>query len=299
MANQSLNGASSGFILLDAGNTRIKWLVADVTAHSFVDESRQFFSTSALEQPDGLQKLVQLLAQTATQFNCRDVWICHVLGAGFFKQLATALKELNLGLTLRAPVVGGSKKLKTMYVESTRLGQDRWIACLALLDLPIRVAHDQTQLNCIVSFGTATTIDAVVKGPDVERLVDPDKASKHPWMGHVHLGGVIIPGMDLMSESLHRNTAQLPKASIQYQRWPTSTHSAIASGIIRTQWSAVRSFVHDLEAQFGSDRCQLWVHGGHAEALLPYVPVDLSSKMNRLQDAVFHGLMYSIQESSQ
>jgi type III pantothenate kinase len=287
--------------LLDAGNTRIKWLVTDGASHEFLDESRQIFPTLDLQQPDGLNRLAQQLAQTAQRYVCQNIWICHVLGANFFAQLEAVLQGLNLGLKLRAPRVGEQGKLKTNYSDAARLGQDRWVACLALVGLAQQAQPSGTELpmQCVVSFGTATTIDAVVKA---ELFGDRFQQSSGAF---VHLGGVIIPGLDLMRNSLHLNTAQLPRAQLQFEKWPTSTDSAIASGIIRAQWSAVQGFVQDLETQFSSQiteqfvdkprpHCHLWVHGGHAEALLPFIPSELNSKLARLQDAVFHGLLYSM-----
>lgn len=278
MTSQNVNDANEACILLDAGNTRIKWVVASGVGHGFVEESRQTFPTQELNPQSGFALLAQQLAQTAKQYNCQNLWVCHVLGASFFAQLDAALQLEKAGLTLRAPVVGQHAMLKTNYSDPTKLGQDRWTACLAVLGL--NEYAPKSVVNCVVSFGTATTVDAVVRATSTLDL-------------SIHLGGVIFPGLDLMLDSLHRNTAQLPKAHMQFEKWPTSTESAIASGVIRAQWSAVEGFVRDLEAQFNQP-CRLWVHGGHAETLLAFVPDVLSPKLVRLQDAVFHGLSYSM-----
>lgn len=293
MTERNIQTLPTHSILLDAGNTRIKWLVADTESNVLMPHSQQFFATADLQNPDGFTHLVQLLSHTASQFGCQDIWVCHVLGASFLQQLECAIQGLSVGLTLRAPKTGQSKHLQSLYADPSRLGQDRWMACLACL----ASVHMENVLHCVVSFGTATTIDAVVMSKHVEADVTTSK-------GATHLGGVILPGLGLMQESLYSNTAQLPKVQIQYQTWPTSTESAIASGIVRAQWSAVQSFVNDLEAQFGGNpanlqrgQCRVWVHGGHAKALLPFVPPELSARMVPLQDAVFLGLLCSLLEA--
>ncbi|MDH4395673.1 MAG: type III pantothenate kinase [Limnobacter sp.] len=278
MSSHGVNNSYEACIFLDAGNTRIKWVVTDGAGHQFLDASRQTFPTQDLNHQMGFTQLAQQLAQTAKHYNCQSLWVCHVLGTSFFAQLDAALQLEKAGLTLRAPVVGQHAMLNTNYSDPTKLGQDRWVACLAVLGL---TEHSlESAVNCVVSFGTATTVDALV------RTGSAGDAS-------VHLGGVIFPGLDLMLDGLHRNTAQLPKAHMQFEKWPTSTESAIASGVIRAQWSAVEGFVRDLEAQ-SNQTCRLWVHGGHAETLLAFLPDALSPKLVRLQDAVFHGLRYSM-----
>lgn len=293
MSRQNLQGESTHLILLDAGNTRIKWLVADANDHTFVNQSQQFFDTTGLLSQDGFLQLAQHLVASAAQFACRQIWVCHVLGVDFLPQLEAAIRGLNPGLTLRAPQSGQSYKLQSFYADPSRLGLDRWMACLACLE-----SDGMTNpLHCVVSFGTATTIDAVVRADSLTRAAKPGVTA-------AHLGGVIIPGLNLMRDSLYSKTAQLPQVQIQYQTWPTSTESAIASGIVRAQWSAVRDFVEDLEAEFGQSaqnakavQCKLWVHGGHAHALLPFVPADLSVRVVPLQDAVFRGLLCSFLEA--
>lgn len=290
----SLRKSVGDVMLMDAGNTRVKWIVARHSSSKFVDDSRQFFSTAELTKPEGFKQLAEQLAHTAAQYKCQEIWVCHVLGAGFWQQLSAALELMESGLTMRAPVIGKGKLLGSLYVNPASLGQDRWMGCLAGLTSPLQGV--QVPLNCVVSFGTATTIDGVVRSD----LLDVSWGGAAP---SVHVGGVIIPGVELMQNSLHSNTAQLPKVQLQYEVWPTSTESAIASGIVRAQWSAVQSFVNDLEAQFGGPgkglppiQCRLWVHGGYAESLLPFVPTGLSAKIMPLQDAVFHGLMCSVME---
>ena len=72
----------------------------------------------------------------------------------------------------------------------------------------------------VVMAGTATTIDTL----DGE--------------GHF-LGGLILPGFDLMRHSLARDTAALPLAAGSYSLHPRCTDDAIVSGCIEAQVGAI------------------------------------------------------------
>ncbi|NJM31928.1 MAG: type III pantothenate kinase [Limnobacter sp.] len=97
--------------------------------------------------------------------------------------------------------MGNSALLQTRY-QADQLGTDRWLACLAV------AAQTQVPINCVASFGTATTIDAVVESPCNTTATPCTKR----WE---HLGGVILPGVDLMFGSLARHASQLPQAALQ------------------------------------------------------------------------------------
>lgn len=69
------------------------------------------------------------------------------------------------------------------YADPSRMGVDRWLAMLAAY-------ADCQRRCCVVDCGSAITVDY---------LEDSGR----------HLGGFIIPGLRLMSESLQRNTAEV------------------------------------------------------------------------------------------
>jgi len=97
--------------------------------------------------------------------------------------------------------------LKINYFPTENLGVDRLVAAFATIE-----KYGET---CIVGdFGTATTIDVVTAG-------------------RIFLGGIIVPGMNTMSESLFLKTAKLPQIKIEKPARVIgdSTTSAIRSGI--------------------------------------------------------------------
>ena len=79
--------------------------------------------------------------------------------------------------------------VRSAYAEPAKLGVDRWMAMIGARTMDPRTA-------CVVSIGTAMTIDGL------------DGAGRH-------LGGVIVPGPDLMVGSLLRNTSEIARRAEQ------------------------------------------------------------------------------------
>jgi type III pantothenate kinase len=98
-----------------------------------------------------------------------------------------------------------------------------------------------------VQAGTATTIDLL--GAD----------------GLFH-GGLILPGLLLMRQSLARNTAGLPQARGTFRARPTNTDDAIASGALQATLGAIERMRAELDPQ-----ALCLVSGGAAAELLPHL----------------------------
>ncbi len=121
--------------------------------------------------------------------------------------------------------------LKVKYQPLSSLGIDRLVGAFS-------AAETYGTPVIICSFGTATTIDAVSAERDF-------------------LGGLILPGMGTMAESLKRKTAKLP--SIRIVRPDTllgnSTEEAIASGVFFGQVAAAEGIIKKIRKEhFPSDR---------------------------------------------
>src|SRR5437773_9987921 len=99
------------------------------------------------------------------------------------------------------------------YGRPDQLGPDRWAARIG--------AWSILRAPClVVAAGTATTVD-VLRGDG--RFV----------------GGVILPGLDLMKRSLARGTAQLPFARGRFSAEPRNTADAIETGCLLAQAGAI------------------------------------------------------------
>jgi type III pantothenate kinase len=99
------------------------------------------------------------------------------------------------------------------YLQPTQLGSDRWAALVAARHLTGGAA-------LAVNAGTAVTIDALTQEGKF-------------------LGGLIVPGLDLMAAALARGTAELPLAAGVIAQFPGTTADAIASGAMQSVCGAI------------------------------------------------------------
>ncbi len=154
-------------LLLDVGNSRLKWAVADAAGLRF---------GSAIKHagvPAVAVKEIDL--ETA-----ETIWVANVTGNPLGHQLAASL-EIRYGVVPQfAAVRPEYAGLRAAYAEPQRLGIDRWLCLLA--------AWSETRTAiCVVSAGTALTFDAV------------DASGQH-------LGGVIAPGLVTMQQNVLETT---------------------------------------------------------------------------------------------
>ncbi len=106
----------------------------------------------------------------------------------------------------------------------------------------------------VIDFGTATTITVIGNQRDF-------------------IGGLILPGIELMQRSLHSGTAKLPLISINKVPESTlgkDTQSSISSGIIYGTASAVEGIIKKLEKEL-SFRLRLIITGGFSNIISPLI----------------------------
>lgn len=222
-------------ICLDSGNTRIKW-----GAH----DGQQWLAQGALPHAE-----VGQLADLAQRWpDCRRLVLANVAGADAGQRIRAALGPLASRLQeVRSSAAACG--VRSAYRFPEKLGVDRWCALIGARSL-------SPQRTLVVMAGTATTVDSL----------DAD--------GHF-LGGLILPGVLLMRESLGKGTAGLPIAEGLHHDFPTCTEDAIHSGILEAQAGAIeRAF-----ARLGpGEKCCL-LAGGNAALIasaltIPYRLVD-------------------------
>lgn len=126
------------------------------------------------------------------------------------------------------------------YANPAQLGADRWAAALGLsarfkhrasehypdLEGVSAVSVKAVKAVILANFGTATTVDTV----QINAGTEPDR----------FLGGLILPGVDMMFESLSRQTARLPLAQGMATDYPTDSDTAIVSGVMAAQFGALK-----------------------------------------------------------
>ncbi|MCE5194646.1 MAG: type III pantothenate kinase [Nitrospiraceae bacterium] len=147
--------------------------------------------------------------------------------------------------------------------EPEKLGVDRIAACAGACGLfgpPV----------VVIDFGTATTINFVVKD-------------------NVYKGGAIMPGLQLMKNSLASETAQLPDVNLTKPKTAVGrdTGENILSGIIYGTAGAVEKIIKEAEKN-GKDHYKVVITGGNHEIMLPFL-----SKIDFIEpDLVLKGLKF-------
>lgn len=184
-------------ILMDAGNSRLKWAVADSLAMPV-----QSVAYEASDKLATVQDVIYKHLDTLQSF-C----MVHVLGEAFEKEL----DEFCLTHDIDCRFIHANKTgygITTAYDKPRALGADRYVAMVA--------AHHQypSANKIVIDCGTAVTIDAI--GAD-----------------GLHLGGLIMPGLLLGRSALIKNT-QLPEVHSNKgaELLATNTIDGINSGTI-------------------------------------------------------------------
>ncbi len=216
-------------LLLDAGNTSLKWAVV---------EGRHWHATGRCDYADWTALAAQLRAGT-------DCFIASVAGAAREQQIAARLEAAGIAANWLAAEAGFGE-VKNAYQDPRQLGVDRWMALIA--------ARQHTcDAVLVVSVGTAMTVDALSAAG-------------------MFLGGVIVPGIRLMRQSLQQGTARIDDAAGDWQAFPRATADAVQSGIVAALCGAIAQQHARLAEVAGSaPRCLLT--GGDAETVLSHLRV--------------------------
>ena len=222
-------------LLVDIGNARIKWALQD--EDSWTDGEAQLHKGRAFK--DIARPIWKDLAQPDR------VIVSNVAGREYEKSVQTWVKRrwkvIPEFLRAQASLCGVSNA----YQVPERLGADRWANLIA--------AHAYyTGPAIIIDCGTAITIDAL------------DASGRH-------LGGLIVPGMDLMSAALVGNAAGIElnePGSQSVSLLGGSTESAVAGGVLYTVVALVDRVCQDLRAELG-DATNMILTGGDAGRILP------------------------------
>lgn len=247
-------------LLVDAGNTRIKWALVDRAVAHPVPGIWHAAGSVARSQAGELEKIWKNL-------RIGRVLLSNVAGAGMRDELERAVRY---ALGSRPVVIewfasvaecGG---VRNLYRNPAQLGCDRLAAAIGahvlFPDHPLVVA------TC----GTATTIDAVTADGDF-------------------IGGMILPGLGLMASSLAKNTAQLPEVALQasaLQPFADHTDGAIVSGCIAAQAGAIERAVAALSHRHPAQNVACILAGGAADLVAPH----LSVAHERVENLVLIGL---------
>ena len=254
-----LPGVTRPLLLIDAGNTRIKWACIAGAVDTPPDAPGN--AGNGPWQHAGARPHDQLAELVEDWRNCHvagiappEVWISAVAGPALRDALTARIARVFDGARVRiAASEAAAAGLRNGYREPTQLGTDRWVGAVGAHDL-----WPDTAL-LLVTAGTATTLD----------IITPDG---------LFAGGLILPGITLMMRALSRNTAQLPEVDISYlgkrgtapPPWADNTQDAIALGCVAAQAGAIAQTWQALASRHpGPARCVL--SGGARSALAPHL----------------------------
>lgn len=198
-------------LLLDIGNTRIKW--------AWLDGGVMQGTGDGLHRGPGVAAaLGGLLALNLAPTEVRLANVAgNVVGEAVAREVAAAW-PVDQRWARAAPAARG---LRNGYLVPGQLGVDRWLALCAAWPGP---GHSL----CLVAAGSALTVD----------LVDG---------GGQHRGGLIVPGLAMMVAALRDGTGDLARLAVGGPAQPAGqagwlaldTGTAMAAGALRSAVSLV------------------------------------------------------------
>ena len=154
--------------------------------------------------------------------------------------------------------------MENEYDQPEQLGCDRWAALIGARSMTTSGAL------CVVDCGTAVTIDG---------LTQEDR----------FIGGVILPGIDLMQESLLTNTSDILESRAEFKQVIGKTTAECVSGgsFIGTA-GAIERVLREMASIVGEPK--MYITGGDAPQLLPLISYSLQYE----PDLVLIGLAHTL-----
>ena len=245
-------------LLVDIGNSALKWTLRE--------NGTQGPGRSLPYPRDGVRALLDG-AWGGLSTRPDAVYVASVAGAEVEEGVRAFVRErwgLDTGFVQTRSSQCG---VQNAYADPAQMGVDRWLAIIAAW---ARV-HAAC---CVVNCGTALTVDGV----------DADGR---------HVGGAIIPGIQLMQSALAYGTARIPET--QDGRIPDhpgrSTEECVRLGTVIAAAAFVDRMAHVLSESLGREMRGI-ISGGAAGQ----VRAHLSTKFEYDPELVLNGLALTVDE---
>lgn len=217
-------------LLIDIGNTNLKW-------------------TTYIDQVVGDVISVRHNGRFTEQMRLIDmdmdhpsaVYVANVAGENSKDEVAQFVREHWQIDTQFVTAEKNRFDVSNAYQEPERLGVDRWLALVAVHGMFKEPA-------VVIDAGTATTFDAITQSGE-------------------HLGGLILPGLDMMRESLLSKTS-IPRveAKLTKQLFASDTVEAVSAAAIQSTVALAERLYQSLEDR-EVGRPVIVLTGGNAENL--------------------------------
>ena len=220
-------------LLFDIGNTH---------THVALAEGEAIFHARNLRTAEWMDaRLPNRILRHVGPRPITGVALCSVVPSATTR--AVAFAERTWGMTpfqLNSATVRG---IGVDYPRPATIGADRLANAVA-------ARQEFGAPVVVVDFGTAVTFDVV------------DRRGNYS-------GGIIAPGLEVMTNYLHEKTALLPKIRIRDVSAIVgkSTEEAMLVGAVRGYRGLIRELVHALKAELNSRRLPVVATGGYAELM--------------------------------
>lgn len=240
---------------LDIGNSRIKWRLSD--------------TASGLLKSGVASGLADLLQATVEQHQVKRVRAACVRGGDLLNETTHRLARDWQLMAETAQVRRECQGLTVTYADLGRLGVDRWLAMLA--------AFRDAKGGCVVvDCGTAMTVD----------LINSEGR---------HLGGYIVPGLNLLATTLTQNTAiELHGEPVWGLQPGNSTEEAIYHGALQMLIALLeKTLTRQLASLSANKPPVLYLTGGDAPVLDDFLDLQ-DVTLKQMDDLVFQGLALAL-----
>jgi type III pantothenate kinase len=267
--------AAPALLLLDIGNSRIKW----ARLPGSYRRGQRFAARGAIDL-EGFDARDAALERLLVSMGSHSrIVACNVAGAAVERRLRVLARRVGARAPQFIRSAAAAAGVRNAYAEPWRLGADRWAALIGA-----RFEHPGRPL-CLVAVGTALTIDLL------------DERGRHR-------GGSIIPGPELMIKALFertagiqrragRNAAQaMARAGASPGLFARDTRGAVTAGAVNAAAALIMESMHAARALLGR-KPQLILSGGAAGK----VAARLRAPYRRGDDLVLRGL--AVQRSGQ
>lgn len=250
-------------LLIDAGNSRLKWASLHQGQHS----SQQALAYGDHSpQVGALQHIQTLLTQLAVE----RIVLVHVLGGAFTQALESLCAQLKVPLTV-VQSRAGAYGVEVAYPNPAHFGADRFVGLLAARKLL------GTQAAIIIDAGTAVTIDAMQADGK-------------------HLGGVILPGLQLLSDALIHRTQAAHMSATPFEHpqvFNDNTLQAMGSGCLFSLVGALEGICARMQEHM-PEPANILLCGGDTEVLSQH----LRFAHQACPDALMEGLQYVAEQDA-
>jgi type III pantothenate kinase len=225
-------------LLLDAGNSRFKWA-----------RLSQLQPIALGSKAYGGQGRAESVIDVLDGLCPQRLLVASVLDGSFAESLrcwAGSKPHLKIQFIKTCNAAHG---VRIAYAEPEHLGVDRFVALVG--------AHRYVKTaSIVIDCGTAVTLDALTSDGE-------------------HLGGLILPGLEMMRGSLVRDTSRinLGDDSPQLPLLAQDTAEAVLSGTLRMLVAAIERIAVEMETELAEPVTRV-LCGGDALRLIPWLSDD-------------------------